>query len=359
LTHLCFGGQGQLTDTMKITTRRRGQGGGVMKTVIRHAYGPPAVLEMAELEKPVPGEGEVLVRIRATSVNASDWEILRGEPLYGRLWGFFTPKVRVLGSDVAGTVEAVGPNTTRFGPGDAVYGDVFERWGGFAEWLSVPESMLRPKPESMSFEEASAIPQSAAIALQGLRDKGQIQPHQTVLINGAGGGAGSFAIQIAKVLGAEVTGVDSAEKLELMRSLGADHVIDYAEEDFTRSGRRYDLILDLVGHHSLLDFKRALAPEGRYLLVGGSMRLLLAALVLGSLVSLFTRKKMGLLAVKPNRGLDVLEGHFRSGTVVPAIDKCYPLEDTPAALRRLGEGHAKGKLVIVMEEPTDTGTPAL
>jgi len=329
-----------------------------MNAVIRHAYGPPDMLEMAEVEKPVPGEGEVLIRIRATSVNASDWEILRGKPLYGRLWGFFTPKVRILGSDVAGTVEAVGPNVTRFGPGDAVYGDVFEKWGGFAEWLCAPERMFRPKPESMSFEHAAAIPQSAAIALQGLRDKGRVQPGQTVLINGAGGGAGSFAIQIAKVLGAEVTGVDNAEKLELMRSLGADRVIDYLEEDFTRSPRRYDLILDLVGHHSLLDFKRALAPEGRYLLVGGSMRLLFGVLFLGSMISLLTRKKMGLLAVKVNQGLDVLEDHFRSGAVVPVIDKRYPLSETPEALRRLGEGRAKGKLVIVVEGPTDPDRPA-
>jgi NADPH:quinone reductase-like Zn-dependent oxidoreductase len=330
-----------------------------VKAVIRHVYGPPEVLEVAEVEKPAPGKGEVLVRIRATSVNASDWEILRGKPLYGRLWGFFTPRIRILGSDIAGTVESVGPSVTRFGPGDAVYGDVFDRWGGFAEWLCVPESMLRPKPESMGFEEAAAIPQSAAIALQGLRDKGQLQPGQAVLINGGGGGAGSFAIQIAKVLGADVTGVDNAEKLELMRNLGADHVIDHAEEDFTRSGQRYDLILDLVGHHSVIDFKRALAPKGRYLLVGGSMRLLFGVLFLGSLVSLFTRKKMGLLTIKVNRDLDVLEDHFRSGVVVPAIDRLYPLSDTPEALRRLGEGRAKGELVVVGDGPTDAVRPAL
>lgn len=306
------------------------------------------MLEMADVERPVPVGGEVLIRLRATSVNASDWEILRGKPMYGRLWGFFTPRVRILGSDIAGVVEAVGPNATRFRPGEAVYGDVFESWGGFAEWVCVPERMLRPKPEFMSFEEAAAIPQSAAIALQGLRDKGQVQPGQTVLINGAGGGAGTLAIQIAKDMGAEVTGVDRAEKLDLMRSLGADHVINYAEEDFTRNTQRYDLILDLVGHHSLFDFKRVLKPTGRYILVGGSMKLILGVLSMGPLVSLLTRKRMGILSVKVNQDLDVIEGQLRSGAVVPVIDRRYPLSETPNALRHLGEGRAGGKLVIVV-----------
>jgi NADPH:quinone reductase-like Zn-dependent oxidoreductase len=210
----------------------------------------------------------------------------------------------------------------------------------------------------MSFDQASAIPQSGAIALQGLRDKGQVQPGQTVLINGAGGSAGTFAIQIGKILGAEVTGVDNAQKLEPMRSLGADHVIDYAKEDFTRSAQRYDLILDLVGQHSVLDFKRALAPKGRYLAVGGPMKLLFGVLLLGSLVSLFTGKKMGVLAVKGNQDLDVLEDHFRSGAVVPVIDQRYPLSETPEALRRLGNGRAKGKLVIAVEGTTDPERPA-
>ena len=319
-----------------------------MKAVVRHVYGPPEVLELAELNKPVPGEGEVLIRVRAASLNASDWEILRGKPLYGRIWGFFTPKIRILGSDVAGTVEAVGSNVTRFGPGDAVYGDIMERWGGFAEWVCAPETMLRPKPEFISFEQAAAMPQSGAIALQGLRDKGQVQAGQKVLINGAGGSGGTFAIQIAKALGAEVTAVDSAQKAELMRSLGADHVIDYAREDFTRNHKRYDLILDLVGKHSFFDFKRALAPTGRYLVVGGAVSLILRVVFLGALVSLLTRKKMGLLMVKVNQGLGVLEDYFRSGAVVPAIDRTYTLSETPEALRCLGEGRAKGKLVIAM-----------
>ena len=319
-----------------------------MQAVVRTVYGPPEVLALEEVERPVPQGDEVLIRVHATSLNASDWEILRGKPLYGRIWGFFTPKVRILGSDVAGTVEAVGPKVTRFAHGDAVYGDLMDRWGGFAEWVCAPESMLRPKPAFMSFEQAAAVPQSGAIALQGVRGKGQVQAGQKVLINGAGGSAGTFAIQIAKGLGAEVTGVDNGEKLALMRSLGADHVIDYAQEDFTRNGQRYDLILDLVGRHSFFDFKRALAPRGRYLVVGGSVALILKVLLWGSLVSLFTRKKMGLLALQVNQGLDVLEEQFRSGAVVPVIDTCYPLCQTPEALRCLGEGRAKGKLVIVV-----------
>jgi NADPH:quinone reductase-like Zn-dependent oxidoreductase len=329
-----------------------------MKAVIRRAYGSPDLLELAEVERPVAGAGEVLIRVRATSLNASDWENLRGKPLYGRLWGFFTPRIGILGSDIAGTVEAVGPNVTRFRPGDAVYGDLLGQWGGLAEWVCAPERKLRPKPEFMSFDQASAIPQSGAIALQGLRDKGRVRPGQTILINGAGGCAGTFAIQIAKVLGAETTGVDNAQKLELMRSLGADHVIDYEKEDFTQSAQRYDLILDLAGRHSLFNFKRALAPKGRYLAVGGEpITLFFGILFLGSLVSLFTGKKMEFLVVKSNKDLDVLEDYFQSGVVMPVIDKRYRLSETPEALRRLGEGRAKGKQVIALEGPTDPDRP--
>ncbi len=317
-----------------------------MKAVVREEYGPPEILRLEELERPVPNGDEVLIRVHAVSLNASDWELLTGRPLYGRLWGFFTPKILVLGSDVAGTVEAVGPRVTAFRPGEAVYGDIFGTWGGFAEWVCAPQGMLRPKPDFMSFEQAAALPQSGAVALQGIRDRGQVQTGQTVLINGAGGGGGSFAIQIAKILGAEVTGVDSAQKRELMRSLGADHVIDHAEHDFTRNGRRYDLILDMVGRHAILDFRRALAPKGRYLIVGGAVSLVLGILLLGSLISLFTRTRMGLLALKVNEGLDTLEGHLASGAVVPAIDQICPLSGTSEALRRLGEGRVKGKLVI-------------
>ena len=322
-----------------------------MKAIARQAYGPPEILEEVELDKPTPGDDEVLIRIHATSLNASDWELLTGSPLYGRLTGLFTPGIQVLGSDVAGTVEAVGAGVTRFQPGDEVFGDIFETWGGFAEWVCAPQGKLVPKPASMSFQQAAATPQSGLIALQGLFDKGQLKAGQSVLINGAGGGGGSFAVQLARNAGATVTGVDSAEKAELGRSLGADHAIDYAREDFTRNGQRYDLILDLVGHHSFRDFKRALAPEGRYLLVGGAMVLLLQVAILGALLSLFSRKKMGVLIHEPNKDLNTLVEHLDSGAVTPAIDKVYPLDETAEALRYLGEGHARGKVVIQVTPP--------
>jgi NADPH:quinone reductase-like Zn-dependent oxidoreductase len=303
-------------------------------------------MEVVELPRPVPKAGEVLVRIHATALNASDWELLTGEPLYGRLWGFFEPRIQVLGSDVSGTVEAVGPGVTRFVAGDEVFGDAFGCWGGFAEWASIREHMLAPKPPSMSFEQAAAIPQSGLIALQALRDRWTVQSGQRVLINGAGGGGGSFALQLAKHLGAEVTGVDSAEKLELMRALGADRVVDYAREDCTRLGLRFHWILDLAGHHSIGAYRRALAPGGRYLLVGGDMRSILGALVVGGLVSLVSGKRMGLLFHRPNHGLDAMVELFGSGALVPVIDRIFPLPKTAEALRYLGDGHAKGKVVI-------------
>ncbi len=321
-----------------------------MKALVREVYGPPEVLELRDVEKPAPAEGEVLVRIRATALNASDLEILTGQPLYGRVWGFFTPKYRILGSDVAGTVEAVGPGVTRFEPGDAVYGDLFERWGGLAEWTCAPEGLLRPKPEDLSFVQAAALPQSGALALQGLSEVGHLKPGERVLINGAGGGVGTFAIQLAKHLGAEVSAVDSAEKLDLMRALGADQVIDYAAVDVTAGGQRFDLILDLVGHHSLSDFRRALAPRGRYYLVGGPMKLVLSVLFCGTLRSLFARQKTRLLTIRVNEGLEVLEAHARSGAVVPAIDRIYALSEAPEAFRRLAAGRARGKLVITPPE---------
>ena len=318
-----------------------------MRAMGRTGYGAPEdVLELREIERPAPGDDEVLIRVHATSLNASDLELLTGKPLYGRIWGFFTPRIQVLGSDVAGTVEAVGAGITRLQPGDEVFGDLFESWGGFAEWVCAPEQKLTRKPAGLSFLQAAAIPQSALIALQGLVDQGQLEAGQRVLINGGGGGGGSFAVQLAHHLGAHVTGVDSAGKLELLRSLGADRVIDYAREDCTGNGERYDLILDLVGHHSIGDFRRALAPGGRYLLVGGAMALLFQTLILGSAVSLFTNKKMGLLFHKPNEGLDTVLELFECGAIVPAIDRTYPLSETPQALRYLGDGHARGKVVI-------------
>ena len=317
-----------------------------MKAMVRREYGPPEVLALEERDRPSPGDDEVLIRVRATSLNASDWEMLTGRPAYGRIWGFFTPKIQVLGSDVAGVVEAAGAKVERLRAGDEVFGDIFGVWGGLAEWVCAPERMLRPKPHSLSFEQAAAIPQSAAIALQGLS---RLAPGMHVLVNGAGGGGGSFAVQIARARGARVTAVDSAAKQELLRSLGADDVLDYTREDCTAGGRRYDLILDLVGRHALGDFRRALAPGGRYLLVGGSVSLLLRVLALGSLSSLLTRRKMGMLPLRNNEGLDEVLELCASGAVRPVVDETFRLDETPRAMRQLGEGRAGGKLVITME----------
>ncbi len=253
-----------------------------MKAVVRERYGPPEMLRLEEVDRPIPKDNEVLVQVRAVSVNASDWEILRGKPLYSRIGGPFRPSHRTLGSDIAGRVEAIGSAVTRFRPGDEVFGDNLALMGGFAEYARAAEKSLALKPTGLSFEEAAAIPQAGVIALQGIRRKGNVQPGQRVLINGAGGGAGSFAVQLAKVAGAEVTGVDSTAKLDFVRSLGADHVVDYTREDFTRTGEHYDLVLDVTAHRSVFDYRRALAARGRYLYVGGSVSTLLQILTVGT-----------------------------------------------------------------------------
>lgn len=319
-----------------------------MKAIVRQKYGSPDVLELKELEKPAPKDDEVLIHVHAASLNASDCELLRGTPLYTRIWGLLKPKYKILGSDIAGRIEAVGRNVKQFQPGDEVFGDIMESWGGFAEYVCAPENTLMLKPAGMTFEDAAAIPQAAVVALQGLRDKGRIQPGQTVLINGAGGGAGTFAVQIAKSFGAEVTGVDSTGKLEMMRSIGADRVIDYTQEDFTQNGLQYDLILDLVASHSIFDYKRVLTPRGIYVMVGGSMAYIFQTLFLGFLISITGTKKMGILGAKPNKDLSYMLELIDSGKVVPVIDKRYPLSEVPEALRYLGEGHARGKVVITV-----------
>ena len=325
-----------------------------MKAIVYQKYGPPDVLELKEVEKPTPRDNEVLIKVHAVSVNASDCELLRGSPLYTRIWGLLKPKRKILGSDIAGRVEAVGRNVTQFQPGDAVFGDILECWGGFAQYVCAPGNALILKPASMTFEEAAAVPQAACVALQGLRDKGQTQPGQKVLINGAGGGAGSFAVQIAKLLGAEVTGVDSTRKLDMMRSIGADQVIDYTQEDFTQNEQRYELILDLVASHSIFDYKRALSPRGVYVMVGGSMAHIFQTLLFGSWISMTGRKKMGILGAKPNKDLAFIIELIESGKVIPIIDRQYPLSEVPEALRYLGEGHAKGKVVITVQHNNKT-----
>ncbi|KAF5435020.1 NADPH:quinone reductase [Candidatus Methanophagaceae archaeon] len=328
-----------------------------MKAIVYTKYGPPDVLQLKEVAKPTPKDNEVLVKVHAASVNDWDWGLLRGKPFVNRLLGGLRKpkKYKILGSDIAGRVEAVGRNVKQFQPGDEVFGDLCGcGWGGFAECVCARENALALKPASMSFEQAAAIPQAAVLALQGLRDKGQIQPGQKVLINGAGGGAGTFAVQIAKSFGAVVTGVDSTSKLDMMRSIGADQVIDYTQEDFTKNEQRYDLILDFAAHHSIFDYKRALSPNGIYVMVGGSTALMFQAMFLGPLISMAGSKKMGLLMHKPNKDLAFMKVLFEAGKVVPVIDRRYPLSEVPEALRYFGEGHAKGKIVITLEHNNKT-----
>lgn len=321
-----------------------------MKAAVCHKYGPPEIVALEEIQKPTPRDDEVLIKIYATSLNLSDWEMLTGTPFYTRTtWGLFKSRFKILGSDVAGRVEAVGRKVTRFEPGDEVFGDIMGSFGGFAEYACARERVLTLKPAKMTFEDVSVLPQAGVIALRGILDKGQLQAGQKVLINGAGGGSGTFAVQLAKSFGAEVTAVDNTEKQDFMRSNGADHVVDYTKEDFTKNGRRYDLILDLVAHRSLFDNRRALAPSGTYLLVGGSAKRLYQALVLGPIISMFGNKKMSLLIVNPKQNDNVrLLELVESGSIVPIIDRRYPLSGVPDALRHVGEGHALGKVVVTM-----------
>ena len=319
-----------------------------MKAIEYTEYGSPDVLKLNEIEKPVPKDNEVLIKVYATSVNASDCEFLKGSPVYTRMWGLFKPRIKILGSDIAGQVEAVGSKVTQFQQGDDVFGDILGRRGGFAEYVCASEKELIPKPSNLSFIEASTLPQAACVALQGLRDKGNVQPGQKVLINGAGGGSGTFAIQFGKLFGAEVTGVDSDGKFNVMRSHGADHVIDYTQQDFTQNGQQYDLILDFVASHPITDYKRALSPAGQYVMVGGNMKHIFQTLFFGLVISLSGPKKMSILGARTNKGLvDILE-LIESGKIKPVIDREYPLSEVPDALRYVGEGHARGKVVIVL-----------
>ncbi|MGD8584231.1 MAG: NAD(P)-dependent alcohol dehydrogenase [Chloroflexota bacterium] len=323
-----------------------------MKAIVFTEYGSPDVLELKEVEKPTPREGEVLVRIHAAAVTFGDPAVVRGEPYIVRLWsGLRAPKVQIPGKEMAGMVEAVGQQVKQFKPGDEVYGDLSDcGWGAFAEYVAVPESVLAPKPANVSFEEAAAVPESARVALQGLRDKGGIQAGQKVLINGASGGVGSFAVLIAKAYGAEVTAVCSTRNLDSARANGADHVIDYTKEDFTQNGQQYDLILGCNGYHSLLDYRRALRPGGRYVATGGTMGQIFQAMLLGPLVSLAGDKTLGSLGeVKQDReDLVVMKKLLEEGKVKPFIERRYRLSETAEALRYIGEGHAQGKVVITI-----------
>lgn len=322
-----------------------------MKAMVFTVYGSPESLRLEEVAKPIPNDDEVLVNVYAASINDWDWQLLQGKPFVNRLmFGLPKPKILALGCDIAGRVVAIGRNVTNVQVGDEVFGDISGgRWGGFADYVCAHQNAVVHKPATMTFAQAAATPQAAVLALQGLRDNGQIQPGQTVLINGAGGGVGTFAIQMAKLFGAEVTGVDRTEKLALMRSLGTDHVIDYTQEDFTQNGRRYDRILDVVGSRSFFEFQRVLAPNGIYFMVGGPMPRILQTALLGWWVSRRGQRQMGLLMHQPNKDLALISELFDAGTVVPVIDRSYSLEQLPTALQYFGEGHHQGKVVITIK----------
>jgi NADPH:quinone reductase-like Zn-dependent oxidoreductase len=320
-----------------------------MRAIVQYRYGSPELLRLEQVDKPAPGPGQVLVEVRASSVNSWDWDRLRGTPFVNRvLYGLRRPRPgsRILGADVAGRVAGVGSGVQRLKPGDDVFGDLAEcGWGAFAEYVCVPEQVLTAKPASLTYEEAAAVPQAAVLALNGLR-KGGLAAGQKLLINGAGGGVGTLAIQMAKAEGAEVTAVDAAAKLAATRACGADHVVDYTREDFTRTGREYDLILDVAAYRSPLDVRRALAARGRYVVVGGATARVLQTALLGPWISWTEGKKIGLLLNKANTGMDVIARSLESGKVKPVVDRVYPLEEVPDALRYFGEGRVVGKVVI-------------
>jgi NADPH:quinone reductase-like Zn-dependent oxidoreductase len=320
-----------------------------MRTIVYTKYGPPDVLQFTEVAKPAPTDDEVLVKIRAASVNPLDWHFMRGKPLFIRpmIGGLRKPKVTRPGVDVAGEVEAVGRNVTQFKPGDEVFGGC---QGAFAEYACANEDKLTLKPPNISFEDAAAVPAAALTALQGLRDKGHIQRGHKVLVDGASGGVGTFAVQIAKSFGTEVTAVCSTRNMDTARSIGADHVIDYTREDFTRGGQRYDLIIAANAYHSIFDYRRALSPDGIYVMVGGGWAQILQAMLLGPVLSLLGSKRMCFFVANINkRDLVLLKDLLEAGRVVPVIDRRYPLGEAVEALRYLEEGHAKGKVVITVE----------
>ncbi|RFU68433.1 NAD(P)-dependent alcohol dehydrogenase [Bacillus sp. V59.32b] len=322
-----------------------------MKAIICNKYGPPDVLELTEVEKPIPADNQVLVKIHAASVNYGNLVLLKGEPFLARFaFGLLKPKYSIPGGDIAGKVEAVGKDVKQFQPGDDVFGDLSGcGWGGFAEYVSVPEDALALKPANMSFEEAAAVPMAGVTALQGLRNKGKIQSGQKVLINGASGGVGTFAVQIAKSFGAEVTGVCSTRNLGILRSIGTDFCVDYSKEDFAQNKESYDLILAFNGYQPISAYKRALSPNGTFVHVGGSGAGMFQTMVLGPLISMTGSKKMGNMLQRSNqKDLNYIKELIEDGKVQPVIDRCYKLSEVPEAFRYFEEGHAQGKVIITV-----------
>jgi NADPH:quinone reductase-like Zn-dependent oxidoreductase len=321
-----------------------------MKAIVSDKYGQPDVLRLVEVEKPVPGDNEVLIRVYAASVNAYDWHLLTADIFMVRLMGggLLKPKDRIPGADVAGRVEAVGRDVKQFRPGDEVFGDIAP--AAFSEYACAPENRLALKPARFSFEDAAAVRMAALTALQGLRDAGRIQPGQKVLINGASGGVGTFALQSAKSFGAEVTAVCSPRNLDQARSLGADRVIDYTREDFTQNGQRYDLILAANGYHPLSAYKRSLTPKGSYVMAGGTAAQIFQATLMGPWMSEKSGRKMGGVTGRMvQKDLETIGQLMEAGKVKVVIDRCYPLSEAAEALRYLGAGHARGKVVITVK----------
>jgi NADPH:quinone reductase-like Zn-dependent oxidoreductase len=326
-----------------------------MKAIVRTQYGPPEVLRFTEVEKPTPKANEVLIKLYAASVNPLDLFSLRGAPLVRLIPGLRTPKQPVLGCDIAGRVEAIGGHVKQFQPGDEVFGVTGFAGGGFAEYACAIEDKLALKPANCSFEEAAAVPIAAITALQGLRDKGRIQPGHKVLVDGASGGVGTFAVQIAKSFGADVTAVCSTRNVDTARSIGADHVIDYTREDFTQSGQRYDLIVGANAHHSIFDYRRALSQGGIYVIVGGGLPQIFQAMLLAPLLSRIGSKKTCFFVANINqKDLVSLKGLLEAGKIVPVIDRRYPLSDAAEALRYLEGRHAQGKIVLTVEHSNGT-----
>lgn len=336
-----------------------------IKAIVQYKYGSPDVLDLKEIDSPVVKDDEVLVHVHAASVHPDVWHVVRGVPYVLRIMGagLLKPKNGVPGTDLAGRVEAVGRNVTQFGPGDKVFGESIRGYswtngGAFAEYVSVSQEGLARKPDNLTFEQAAAVPTSGLIALQGLRYQGQLQAGQKVLINGAGGGVGTIAVQLAKSYGAEVTGVDSTEKLDTVRSLGADHVIDYTREDFTQGGERYDLILDIPGNHSFSDCRRALTTQGTYVLIGhdqfgesghrilGTLPRFMKLMVMSPFVSQLPKVSFSMPAKKDS--MAVLKELLEAGKLTPVVDRTYPLSEVPEAIRYLEEGHTRGKVVITV-----------
>ncbi len=323
-----------------------------MKAIVLTKYGSPEVVQLKEVPKPTPKDNEVLLKIHATAVNDYDWSLMRGKPyMYRIMFGLLKPKIQIPGMELAGTVEQVGAQAGLFKVGDAVYGDISAYgFGSFAEYMCINEQALTLKPSKMSFEQAASIPHAAMLALQGLLDIGGIREGQKILINGAGGGVGTIGLQIARLYHAEVTGVDTGDKLKMMKSIGFDHIIDYQQQDFTKNGQRYDLILDTKTNRSTFHYLRSLSPKGKYVTVGGYLTRIFQILLLKPWISIFSKKKIHIVALKPNKDLDYIKELFEAGKIKPVIDGPYMLHEVPRAIQYFGEGYHKGKVVITLKK---------